>query len=123
MVLLEVVETSQEHVVELRHELDKVRDALDRTDAVLAIADETLMRAEGAIIQSRRWAPVVLGVVGLLAVGVTVAIVIRRRSDGSELRPLRRSVHWKWGTFRAGSGDLEHMQPGAQGRPSHQARR
>ena len=84
MALLEVVETSQEHVVELRHELDKVRDALDRTDAVLAIADETLMRAEGAIIQSRRWAPVVLGVVGLLAVGVTVAIVIRRRSDAKQ---------------------------------------
>ena len=81
MELLEVVETSQEHVVELRHGLDKVRDALDRTDAVLAIADETLLRAEGAIVKSRRWAPVVLGVVGLLAVGVTVAIVIRRRSD------------------------------------------
>ena len=81
MVLLEVVETSQEHVVELRHELDKVRDALDRTDAVLAIADETLMRAEVAIIQSRRLAPVVLGVVVLLAVGVTAVIVIKRRSD------------------------------------------
>ena len=39
MELFEVVETSQEQVVELRHGLDKVRDALDRTDAVLAIAD------------------------------------------------------------------------------------
>ncbi|PHX61469.1 MAG: hypothetical protein CK552_00375 [Actinobacteria bacterium] len=83
MALLEVVESGQEHVVDLRHELDKVRDALDRTDAVLAIADETLTRAEEAIVQSRRWAPVLVGVVGLVAVGVAAAIISRRRRQAA----------------------------------------
>ncbi|GDX32310.1 hypothetical protein LBMAG15_12440 [Actinomycetes bacterium] len=79
MALLEVVESSQEHVVDLRHELDIVRGALDRTDAVLAIADETLTRAEDVIVQTRRWAPVLLGVLGLVAAGAAAAIVIHRR--------------------------------------------
>ncbi|MSO27934.1 MAG: hypothetical protein EXQ60_07755 [Candidatus Nanopelagicales bacterium] len=83
MALLEVVESGQEHVVDLRHELDKVRVALDRTDAVLAIADETLTRAEEAIVQTRRWAPVLVGGVGLVAVGVAAAIIIRRRQQAA----------------------------------------
>ena len=81
MALLEVVENGQEHVVDLRHELGKVRDALDRTDAVLAIADETLTRAEGAIVQSRRLAPVALVVFGVVAIGVVAMVIIRRRAQ------------------------------------------
>ncbi len=83
MALLEVVESSQEHLVDLRGELGKVRGALDRTDAVLAIADDTLSRAEDVIVQSRRWAPVVLGVIALVAVGAGAAVVIRRRRQGT----------------------------------------
>jgi ABC-type uncharacterized transport system substrate-binding protein len=83
MALLEVVESSQEHLVDLRGELGKVRGALDRTDAVLAIADDTLSRAEDVIVQSRRWAPVVLGVIALVAVGAAAAVVIRRRRQGT----------------------------------------
>ena len=42
MALLEAVETGQERVSDLRGELGRVRDALDRTDAVLAVADDSL---------------------------------------------------------------------------------
>jgi hypothetical protein len=79
MALLEAVETGQERVTDLRFELDRVRDALDRTDAVLGVADEALVKAEAAITQGRRWAPVAGVAVGVALVGVAVIIVIRRR--------------------------------------------
>ncbi len=49
MSLLDVVESNQGHVTDLRENLGRVRSALDRTDAVLEVADETLERAEVAI--------------------------------------------------------------------------
>ncbi len=79
MALLEAVETGQAHVTDLRGELDRVRDALDRTDAVLGVADDALLRAEAAINGGRRWAPVVGIAIGAALVGVAVVIVWRRR--------------------------------------------
>lgn len=84
MAILEVVETGHEHVTDLRHELGRVRDALDRTDAVLGVTDEALERAEHAIESSRRVAPVVLAVVGVAAIAVTAAIVWRSRRRREE---------------------------------------
>jgi len=84
MAILEVVENGHEHVTDLRHELGRVREALDRTDAVLGITDEALERAEHAIESSRRVAPVVLAVVGVAAIAVTAAIVWRSRRQRDE---------------------------------------
>jgi ElaB/YqjD/DUF883 family membrane-anchored ribosome-binding protein len=85
MALLEVVESSQSRVHDLRHELDKAREALDRTDAVLATADEGLVRAESAIVTTKKWTPVGLAVIGaVLVVGVAAVILIRRRRHRSE---------------------------------------
>lgn len=85
MALLEVVEAGHHHVADVRHELDNVRQALDRTDAVLGVADDALLRAESGIATSRHLAPYVL--VGLgVAVGVVVAIgIVRRRRRRSAL--------------------------------------
>ena len=79
MSLLDVVESNQGHVTDLRENLGRVRSALDRTDAVLEVADETLERAEVAIKSSRTWGPIVLAVLGAAVVGVGVVIVMRKR--------------------------------------------
>jgi hypothetical protein len=80
MALLEVVESSQSRVDDLRHELNKARVALDRTDAVLAAADEGLVKAEAAIVGTKRWTPVALAVFGTVIVaGVAAVILLRRR--------------------------------------------
>lgn len=80
MALLEAVETGHARVTDLRHDLDRVRDALDRTDAVLGVTDDTLTRAEEAIGTSRRWAPAVAIGVAVVAVAV-VGFVVWRRSQ------------------------------------------
>jgi hypothetical protein len=85
MALLEAVETGQARVTDLRGELDRVRDALDRTDAVLGVADEALVKAEAAITRGRRVAPVMGIVVGVALVGVVVAVVWRRKRRGRAL--------------------------------------
>lgn len=83
MAILEVVESGHGHVTDLRHELGRVREALDRTDAVLGVTDDALVRAEHAIETSRRVAPVVLAVVGVAVMGVAAVLVwrSRRRED------------------------------------------
>lgn len=82
MAILEFVEANQQHVVDLREELDRVRSALDRTDAVLGVADETLAKAEEVVRTSRRWGPIALAVTGAVVAGVVVAVVLgRRRRD------------------------------------------
>lgn len=86
MAILDVVETGHGHVADLRHELGRVRDALDRTDAVLGVTDDALVRAEHAIETSRRIAPVVLVVVGVAAVAVVAAVVWRTRQRRSDER-------------------------------------
>ena len=84
MSLLDVVESNQGHVTDLRDELGRVRAALDRTDAVLGVADETLERAESAIKTSRTWGPIVLAVLGAAVIGAGVVIVMRKRRHSAE---------------------------------------
>ncbi len=84
MAILEVVETGHGHVTDLRHELDKVRDALDRTDAVLGVTDDALLKAESAIVTSRHWAPYVALGIGLATVAVVGLVVWRRRRSAPE---------------------------------------
>ncbi len=86
MAILDVVETGHGHVSDLRLELGRVRDALDRTDAVLGVTDDALVRAEHAIETSRRIAPAVLVVVGVAAVAVVAAVVWRTRQRRSDER-------------------------------------
>jgi hypothetical protein len=81
---LDVVESNQEHVTDLREELGRVRVALDRTDAVLGVADETLERAEVAIKSSRTWGPIVLAVLGAAVIGAGVVIVMRKRRHSAD---------------------------------------
>ena len=68
----------------VREEVEHVREALDRTDAVLGVADSTLLHAEEAIAASRRIAPIVLGVAAVVAVGVVAVLVLRRRKARDE---------------------------------------
>ncbi len=84
MAILEAVETGHGHVTDLRHELDKVRDALDRTDAVLGVTDEALVKAESAIVTTRHWAPYVAVGIGIVIVAVVGVVVWRKRRRGSE---------------------------------------
>ena len=79
MAILEMVETGHGHVTDLRHELDRVREALDRTDAVLAVTDDTLVKAESAIESTRRATPFLLVGVGLAVAGAVAIVVWRRR--------------------------------------------
>ena len=84
MAILEVVESGHEHVTDLRYELDRVRDALDRTDAVLGVTDDALVRAESAIVTGRRWAPYVAVGFGVAAVAVVVLVVWRKRQRSTD---------------------------------------
>ena len=85
MALLEVVEAGQHRVHDLQHELEKARVALDRTDAVLATADEGFTKAESAIVTTKRWTPVGLVVLGaVVVVGVAAVIVLRRRRASAD---------------------------------------
>ena len=84
MAILEAVETGHGHVTDLRHELDKVRDALDRTDAVLGVTDDALVRAESAIVTTRRLAPTVAIVIGIATIAVVGLVVWRKRRRTSE---------------------------------------
>lgn len=95
MTVMTNVDAGAAHIPALRADLDRVRTVLDRTDAVLSVADQTLGRAqltaqrlhEGAehasqvlhesAREARRWAPVVLAVVGVAAVGVGVYVAWR----------------------------------------------
>jgi len=79
MALLEAVQTGEEGLGDLRTELTRVRRALDRTDAVLEFADDTLQRAEVVIVHGRKWVPVAIGVVAVAAIGATVFLVMRKR--------------------------------------------
>lgn len=84
MAILEVVESGHGHVTDLRHELDRVRDALDRTDAVLAVTDDTLAKAESAIVSTRKVAPYVAAGVVFAVVAVAAVVVWRRRQRHDE---------------------------------------
>jgi hypothetical protein len=79
MAILEAVEAGHGHVTDLRSELDRVRDALDRTDAVLGVTDEALEKAESAIVSTRHATPYVLVGLAVATVAVAAIVVLRRR--------------------------------------------
>ena len=83
MAILDLVESGHEHVVDVRHELNRVREVLDRTDAVLAVTDDALESAQSAIVTSRRVAPyVAIGVA--VAAAAVVGYVLWRRSRADD---------------------------------------
>jgi hypothetical protein len=84
MAILEAVETGHGHVSDLRHELDRVRDALDRTDAVLGVTDDAFVKAESAIVATRRVAPIVVIGIGIAAITIAAVIVWRRRQRSDD---------------------------------------
>ena len=82
MSLTESIERGQHDVEELRANLARVREALDRTDVVLEKTDEALVLAGQAVGQTRRWAPVAaLAVVGIAVTAVVIVVRRRRRAE------------------------------------------
>jgi hypothetical protein len=84
MALLEVVEAGHSRVSELQLEIDRVREALDRTDAVLGATDDAFEKAETAIVAGRHWAPYAAVALGIAAVAIAAVIVLRRRKRGDD---------------------------------------
>jgi len=84
MALLEVVEAGHGRVSELQHEMERVREALDRTDAVLGVTDEAFGKAESAIVTGRHWAPYAAVAIGVAVVAVAALVVWRRRRRGDD---------------------------------------
>ena len=75
-----LLETQQDRVELLESKLDQVAEVVDTSRAVLAKADDAIIRAEVAVEQARRRAPAVLGVaVAVVAVAVVAVVLIRRR--------------------------------------------
>jgi hypothetical protein len=79
MALLEVVEAGHSRGSDLQFEIDRVREALDRTDAVLGAPDDAFGKAESAIVTGRRWAPYLAVAVGVTFVAVAAFVMLRRR--------------------------------------------
>ena len=85
MALMEAIADGQVRVETLREELGKVRHALDNTDAVLGVADESLIVAEEVIEEARKVMPVILAVtVAITATAVTVYLLRRRSHNKRE---------------------------------------
>ena len=79
MALMEAIADGQVQVETLREELGKVRHALDNTDAVLGVADNSLEIAEEVIEEARKVLPVIIAVgVAITATAVTVYLLRRR---------------------------------------------
>ena len=79
MALMEAIADGQVRVETLREELGKVRHALDNTDAVLGVADNSLEIAEEVIEEARKVLPVIIAVgVAITATAVTVYLLRRR---------------------------------------------
>lgn len=92
MSVIDQIQTTSLQVEGFRDGLDRLRGVLDQTDAVLSIADDVLVKADEALSQasdvvadSRRWAPRVALVVGVLAVaGIVTVVVLRSRRQGDD---------------------------------------
>lgn len=85
MAILEMVEAGHGHVTDVRHELDRVRDALDRTDAMLGVTDHALEKAEDVIATSRRVAPGLAIGIGVAAAAVVVGVILWRRRQRDDV--------------------------------------
>lgn len=91
MSLMEELSTTSLRVEDLREGLGRVRGVIDQADSVLSVADDVLGKADEIILQatealeeSKRWAPrvaIVLGVVALAAVGTVIVLRIRKRKQ------------------------------------------
>ena len=85
MALMEAIADGQVRVETLREELGKVRHALDNTDAVLGVADNSLEIAEEVIEEARRWMPVIIAAsVAITATAVTVYFLRKRNHSKHE---------------------------------------
>lgn len=81
MALMEAIADGQVRVETLREELGKVRHALDNTDAVLGVADNSLELAEEVIEEARKVLPVIIAVgVAITATAVTVYLLRKRNN-------------------------------------------
>lgn len=85
MSVVEQLQSTATNVEGVREGLGRLRSALEQTDAVLTVADEVLGRtdevlesAAEALETSKRWAPKVALVVGVVAVAALGFVVIRR---------------------------------------------
>ncbi len=83
----ETLHTTALHVGELRDGLGRVRSVLEQADSVLTVADDVLGTADDvleqaaeAVATSRRWAPRVALVVGVVAVAGVAGYILWRRS-------------------------------------------
>jgi|GEM_PF-3019101 hypothetical protein len=96
MSAVEALHTTALQVGDLRDGLGRVRSVLEQADSVLTVADDVLGKADDVLEQaaeavetSRRWAPRVAVVVGVLAVAGVVGFVVwrrtRRRDDSPEV--------------------------------------
>jgi len=89
MSLVEELTASSVRVEELREGLGRVRDVVEQADSVLLVADEVLGKADDMILhatdaleQSKRWAPrvaLIVGVMAVAAIGAVVVLRLRRR--------------------------------------------
>jgi glycosyltransferase A (GT-A) superfamily protein (DUF2064 family) len=91
MSVVEQLQSTAANVEGVREGLGRLRGALEQTESVLTIADdvlgmtdEVLESAAEALEKSKRWAPrlaIVLGVVAVAAIGVVVVRRLRARDD------------------------------------------
>ena len=75
----------------VRGGLDRLREVLEQTDSVLGVADQALGKADEvlgqaaeAIESSKRWAPrvaIVIGVIAVAAIGTVIVLRMRNRED------------------------------------------
>jgi len=87
MSAVETLQSTAEQVEELRTGLGRVRGILEQTESVLDVADDVLGKADGVLVSaaeavetSRRWAPRVALVVGVVvAAGVAGVVIYRMR--------------------------------------------
>ena len=91
MSVVEQLHSTAANVEGVREGLGRLRGALEQTESVLTIADEVLGRtdevletAAEALETSKRWAPrvaLVVGVVAVAAIGVAAVMRMRKRDE------------------------------------------
>ena len=91
MSVVEQLQSTAVNVEGVREGLERMREALERSESVLIIADDVLAvtddileSAADALEKSKRWAPrvaIVVGVVAIAAIGVVVITRLRKRDE------------------------------------------